>query len=80
MSPIAWLRCCTFAGSHSHELVFLASSMTWASLKEMVVDETYKKNEGDEITYYWVNEVWEGYQIDKDIYVSINLTLCSAMR
>ena len=40
--------------------------------QEMVVDETYKKNEGDEITYYWVNEVWEGYQIDKDIYVSIN--------
>lgn len=40
--------------------------------QEMVVDETYKKNEGDDITYYWVNEVWEGYQIDKDIYVSIN--------
>lgn len=39
--------------------------------QEMVVDETYKKSEGDDITYYWVNEVWEGYQIDKDIYVSI---------
>ena len=38
--------------------------------QEMVVDETYKKNEEDDITYYWVNEVWEGYQIDKDIYVS----------
>jgi len=40
--------------------------------QEMVVDEAYKKSEGDDITYYWVNEVWEGYQIDKDIYVSIN--------
>jgi len=38
--------------------------------QEMVVDESYKKEEGEEITYYWVNEVWEGYQIDKDIYVS----------
>lgn len=40
--------------------------------QEMVVDETYKKEEGDDITYYWVNEVWEGYQIDGDIYVHIN--------
>ena len=40
--------------------------------QEMIVDETYKKEEGEEITYYWVNEVWEGYQIDKDIYVSFN--------
>jgi hypothetical protein len=38
--------------------------------QEMVVDESYKKEEGEDITYYWVNEVWEGYQIDKDIYVS----------
>ena len=42
------------------------------SPQEMVVDETYKKDEGQEIKYYWVNEVWEGYQIDNDIYVSMN--------
>lgn len=40
--------------------------------QEMVVDETYKKEEDDDITFYWVNEVWEGYQIDGDIYVHIN--------
>lgn len=40
--------------------------------QEMVVDETYKKGEDDDITFYWVNEVWEGYQIDGDIYVHIN--------
>lgn len=39
--------------------------------QEMVIDESYKKSEEDNITYYWVNEVWEGYQIDKDIYVSV---------
>jgi len=38
--------------------------------QEIVVDESYKKSDGEEITYYWVNEVWEGYQIDKDIYVT----------
>jgi hypothetical protein len=38
--------------------------------QEVVVDESYKKEEGEEITYYWVNEVWEGYQIDKDIFVT----------
>lgn len=38
--------------------------------QQIVVDEGYKKEEGEEIQYYWVNEVWEGYQIDKDIYIS----------
>jgi hypothetical protein len=42
------------------------------SPQEMVVDETYKKDEGQEIKYFWVNEVWEGYQIDNNIYVSMN--------
>jgi len=42
------------------------------SPQEMVVDETYKKDESQEIKYYWVNEVWEGYQIDKNVYVSMN--------
>lgn len=40
--------------------------------QEMVVDETYKPEEGEEVKFYWVNEVWEGYQIDSDIYVSTN--------
>jgi hypothetical protein len=39
--------------------------------QQMVVDESYKKEEGDVITYYWVNEVWEGYQLDKDTFVSV---------
>ena len=38
--------------------------------QQLVVDESYKKDEGEDIQYYWVNEVWEGYQIDKDIYVT----------
>jgi len=42
------------------------------SPQEMVVDETYKKDEDQEIKYFWVNEVWEGYQIDNNIYVSMN--------
>jgi hypothetical protein len=40
--------------------------------QEMVVDEIYKKDDDEDITFYWVNEVWEGYQIDGDIYVHIN--------
>lgn len=38
--------------------------------QEIVVDESYKKEDDEDITYYWVNEVWEGYQIDNSIYVS----------
>lgn len=44
----------------------------FGNTQEMVVDESYKAEEGQDIKYYWVNEVWEGYQIDSDIYVSMN--------
>lgn len=39
-----------------------------------MVDDTYRTDrEGGERTeWYWINEVWEGYQIDNDIYVGIN--------
>ena len=40
--------------------------------QQMVVDESYKAADNETIKFYWVNEVWEGYQIDKDIYVSFN--------
>jgi len=38
--------------------------------QEMVVDETHKAEENETVEFYWVNEVWEGYQIDGDIYVN----------
>lgn len=37
----------------------------------MEVGDTYKADEGESIEWFWVNEVWEGYQIDGDIYVGI---------
>lgn len=36
-----------------------------------VVDETYKPEEGEEIRWDWVTEVWEGYRIGDDMYVGI---------
>jgi len=39
--------------------------------QEMLVDETYKPDEGEEITWDWVTEIWEGYRIGEDIYVGI---------
>ena len=41
--------------------------------QSMVVDETYKvdKEANENIEYFWVNQVWEGYRIDGDIYVNI---------
>ena len=40
---------------------------------EEIVDEGYKKDpEGDiDLQWYWVNEVWQGYRIDGDIYIDI---------
>jgi len=41
--------------------------------QNMVVDETYKvdKEANENVEYFWVNQVWEGYRIDGDIYVNI---------
>lgn len=41
-----------------------------------LVDDTYKvdKEAGEKVEWYWVNEVWEGYEIDGDIYVGIEAT------
>jgi len=37
-------------------------------LQEKTVDEGYEPSEGEEVEWYWVNEVWQGYRIDEDIY------------
>lgn len=39
-----------------------------------MVSDTYKTNKeaGERTSWYWINEVWEGFQIDNDIYVGIN--------
>ena len=41
--------------------------------QETIVDETYvaQKKQGEEITWVWVNEVWQGTKIGDDIYVNI---------
>jgi hypothetical protein len=41
--------------------------------QELMVDDSYKidKEAGEAIEWYWINEVWEGYRIDGDIYVGI---------
>jgi hypothetical protein len=42
--------------------------------QQTLVDDSYKtdKEAGEFTEWYWVNEVWEGYEIDGDIYVGIN--------
>jgi len=44
--------------------------------QEMEVDEYYKINKdiGEEVTWYWVNHVWEGYRLGSDIYVGMKPT------
>lgn len=44
--------------------------------QEMEVDETYKvdKDSGEEVQWFWINQVWEGYRIDGDIYVGVQPT------
>lgn len=35
------------------------------------VDEEYDKQDGDDIEWEWISEIWEGYRIGKDIYLGI---------
>jgi hypothetical protein len=39
-----------------------------------LVDDSYRtdREAGESVEWYWVNEVWEGYEIDGDIYLGIN--------
>lgn len=37
-------------------------------LQERMVEEGYEPNEGEEIEWHWVNEVWQGHRIDGRIY------------
>jgi hypothetical protein len=36
-----------------------------------IVDETYKKSEGDNIEWDWIIELWEGYRVGQDLYLGI---------
>lgn len=36
-----------------------------------LVDESYVPMEGEDITWDWVTEIWEGYKIGEDVYVGI---------
>ena len=36
-----------------------------------LVDESYVPMEGEEVTWDWVTEIWEGYRIGDDIYVGV---------
>lgn len=36
-----------------------------------LVDESYDPMEGEEITWDWVTEIWEGYKIGEDVHVGI---------
>jgi hypothetical protein len=40
-------------------------------IQEEVVDETYKPDASEEITWDWVVEIWEGYRIGTDLYVGV---------
>lgn len=44
------------------------------TIEQMRVSDIYKVNKeaGESVEWFWVNEVWEGYRIDKDIYVAID--------
>jgi hypothetical protein len=41
--------------------------------EEIRVSEIYKPDNdaGEYVEWFWINEVWEGYRIDKDIYIGI---------
>ncbi len=42
-------------------------------VETMEVDESFKpnKDEGESVEWYWVNEVWEGWRINDELYVGI---------
>lgn len=39
--------------------------------QSLEVDEVYKPAEGEKVTWYWVNEVWQSYRIGTDMFVGM---------
>ncbi len=42
-------------------------------IQEDWVDEDYKVRDGEEVEWHWINEVWEGYRIDENVYLGIRV-------
>lgn len=42
--------------------------------QSQIVDEDYKAMSDEIVDWEWISEVWEGYKIDRDIYVKIRQT------
>lgn len=40
-------------------------------IEEIEVPDTYKPSEGEEVEWFWVNEVWEGYRVLDEMYFGI---------
>lgn len=40
-------------------------------LSEVEVSEEYSPDEGENITWMWITEVWEGYKLNHDVYIRI---------
>lgn len=50
---------------------FLTETDEEGEEKTTVVSENYKADEGEDIVWDWVTEIWEGYRIGEDLYVGI---------
>lgn len=50
---------------------FLIYIDEFGETQEEIVDETYKPDEDEEISWEWAIEIWEGYRIGSDIYIGI---------
>lgn len=56
----------------------LTYSNEFGEVEQMEVPESYKADEtiSESVEWFWVNEVWEGYKISKDIYLGIKPVPC----
>ena len=76
-----------FSNSHQGSFTITVFHAVWKSYKKVgfvviqdpstgemvreIVDETYKADNGEQIEWDWIEEVWEGYRIGDDIYFGI---------
>ena len=85
-SVINWNAPITFSVNNIKEILLDVFHTVWKSYKKIgyltyldengslqttVVDETYKVQDGEEIEWDWIIEIWEGYKVGNDLYIGI---------
>jgi len=67
--PEGNVRVCTVTWKSKKKVGELIYTDELGNEQSITVDESYKKEEGETVKWFWINEYWEGVKVADDIYL-----------